>query len=95
MPAVRCRKVVGSLRITPAPTMGTAGVVVSFTGTLHGGPGGDRAWGDTGDDRIWGNTGDDRLDGGNATNYINGGDDADNCTRAETDAQCEQRRFWF
>ena len=62
---------------------------------LLGGPGGDLAWGDAGDDRVWGDSGDDRLDGGNGNNYINGGDGTDNCTRAETDAQCEQRRFWF
>ena len=62
---------------------------------LLGGPGGDLAWGDAGEDRLWGDSGDDRLDGGNGTDYINGGAGTDNCTRAETDAQCEQRRFWF
>ncbi len=62
---------------------------------LLGGPGGDRVWGDAGNDHIWGDSGDDRLDGGNGTNYINGGGDSDNCTRAETSAQCEQRIPWF
>ena len=62
---------------------------------LLGGAGGDRMWGDAGDDRLWGDSDDDRLDGGNGTNYINGGAGTDNCTRAETSAQCEQQRFWF
>ena len=39
--------------------------------------------------------GDDALHGGPGANYIDGGDGADNCTPARTDAQCEQRRFWF
>ena len=63
--------------------------------TLRGGGHDDNLVGGPGGDRVWGDTGDDRLDGGNGTNYINGGGDTDNCTRAETDARCEQRRFWF
>ena len=62
---------------------------------LLGGPGGDLVWGDAGDDRLWGNSGDDHLDGGTGTNYINGGDDTDTCTRAQTNAQCEQQTVRF
>ena len=63
--------------------------------TLTGSSGDDQLWSGLGGDVLDDGPGGDTLRGNSQNGTLRGGGDTDNCTRAETSAQCEQQRFWF